>query len=102
MSKSRQTKDGELILDSHKLAHHMDTIEAWESGEKFAPITVDMALTRACGSMCKFCYATMQESQKRHGIKETHALNLLDDFAEIGVKLKDLLIYLTLIGIGIR
>jgi len=86
MSKSRQTKDGELILDSHKLAHHMDTIEAWESGEKFAPITVDMALTRACGSMCKFCYATMQESQKRHGIKETHALNLLDDFAEIGVK----------------
>jgi len=86
MSKSRQTKDGELILDSHKLAHHMDAIEAWESGEKFAPITVDMALTRACGSMCKFCYATMQESQKRHGIKETHALNLLDDFAEIGVK----------------
>lgn len=86
MSKSRQTKDGELILDSHKLAHHMDTIEAWESGEKFAPITVDMALTRACGSMCKFCYATMQESQKRHGIKEAHALNLLDDFAEIGVK----------------
>jgi len=86
MSKSRQTKDGELILDSHKLAHHMDTIEAWESGEKFAPITVDMALTRACGSMCKFCYATMQESQKRYGIKEAHALNLLDDFAEIGVK----------------
>jgi hypothetical protein len=86
MSKSRQTKDGELILDSHKLSFHMDRIKAWENGEKIAPVTVDMALTRACGSMCKFCYATMQESQKRFGIKEHHALNLLDDFAEIGVK----------------
>ena len=86
MSKSRQTKDGELILDSHKLSYHMDRIEAWESGENIAPVTVDMALTRACGSMCKFCYATMQESQKRFGIREHHALNLLDDFAEIGVK----------------
>ncbi len=86
MSKSRQTKDGELILDSHKLSFHMDRIKAWENGERIAPVTVDMALTRACGSMCKFCYATMQESQKRFGIKEHHALNLLDDFAEIGVK----------------
>ena len=86
MSKSRQTKDGELILDSHKLSYHMNRIKAWENGEKIAPVTVDMALTRACGSMCKFCYATMQESHKRFGIKEHHALNLLDDFAEIGVK----------------
>ena len=86
MSESRQTKDGELILDSHKLSFHMDRIKAWENGDKIAPVTVDMALTRACGSMCKFCYATMQESQKRFGIKENHALNLLDDFAEIGVK----------------
>ena len=86
MSTSRQTKDGELILDSHKLSFHMDRIKAWENGDKIAPVTVDMALTRACGSMCKFCYATMQESQKRFGIKEHHALNLLDDFAEIGVK----------------
>ena len=86
MSKSRQTKDGELILDSHKLSFHMDRIRSWENGENIAPVTVDMALTRACGSMCKFCYATMQESQKRFGIKEHHALNLLDDFAEIGVK----------------
>jgi len=86
MSKSRQTKDGELILDSHKLSYHMNRIKAWEAGEKIAPVTVDMALTRACGSMCKFCYATMQESHKRFGIKEHHALNLLDDFAEIGVK----------------
>ena len=86
MSKSVMTSDGELILDSHKLSYHMDRINAWESGERIAPVTVDMALTRACGSMCKFCYAMMQEPQKRHGIKVHHALNLLDDFAEVGVR----------------
>ena len=86
MSKPILTNDGELILDSHKLSHHANIVEAWEAGERIAPITVDMALTRACGSMCSFCYATMQEPQKRHGIKTLHALNLLDDFAEIGVK----------------
>jgi MoaA/NifB/PqqE/SkfB family radical SAM enzyme len=86
MSKSVMTNDGELILDSHKLSYHMDRVNAWEAGEKIAPVTVDMALTRACGSMCKFCYAMMQEPQKRHGIKTHHALNLLDDFAEVGVR----------------
>lgn len=86
MSSSVMTNDGELILDSHKIAHHMERVEAWENGERIAPVTVDMALTRACGSMCKFCYAMMQEPQKRHGIKTPHILNLLDDFAEIGVK----------------
>ena len=86
MSKQVMTKDGELILDSHKLSYHMDRVAAWEAGERIAPISVDMALTRACGSMCSFCYAMMQEPQKRAGIKKSHALNLLDDFASIGVR----------------
>ena len=80
------TKEGELILDSHKLSYHYDRVEAWENGEKIAPVSVDMALTRACGAMCSFCYAMVQESQERTNIKEKEALNLLDDFAEIGVK----------------
>ena len=86
MSESVMTNDGELILDSHKLSHHMDRINAWESGERIGPVTVDMSLTRACGAMCSFCYAMMQEPQERRGIKTDHILHLLDDFAEIGVK----------------
>jgi MoaA/NifB/PqqE/SkfB family radical SAM enzyme len=86
MSESVMTNDGELILDSHKLSYHMDRVNSWESGERIGPVTVDMALTRACGSMCKFCYAMMQEPQERRGIKTDHILNLLDDFAEVGVK----------------
>jgi MoaA/NifB/PqqE/SkfB family radical SAM enzyme len=75
-----------LILDSHKLSCHYDRVQQWEVGERIAPVSVDMALTRACGAMCSFCYAMIQESQSRSSIKVHHALNLLDDFAEIGVR----------------
>jgi len=80
------TAEGKLILDSHKLSYHYDRVEAWENGERIAPVSVDMALTRACGAMCSFCYAMVQEPQERAGIKTNDALNLLDDFAEIGVR----------------
>ncbi len=81
-----QTNEGALILDSHKLSYHMDRVRAWEAGERFAPVSVDMALTRACSSMCSFCYAMVQEPQERAPIKTETALNLLDDFAAIGVR----------------
>ena len=80
------TKEGKLILDSHKLPYHFDRVKAWEDGERIAPVCVDMALTRACGAMCSFCYAMVQEPQERANIKTKEALNLLDDFAEIGVR----------------
>ena len=83
---SVNTKEGKLILDSHKLSYHYDRVKAWENGNHIAPISVDMALTRACGAMCSFCYAMVQEPQERANIKTKEALNLLDDFAEIGVK----------------
>ena len=80
------TSEGSLILDSHKLPYHFDRVKAWENGDRIAPVCVDMALTRACGAMCSFCYAMVQEPQERSSIKTKEALNLLDDFAEIGVK----------------
>ena len=80
------TREGPLILDSHKLSWHYDRVAAWEVGERIAPVSVDMSLTRACSAMCSFCYAMMQESHARSSIKESHALNLLDDFAEMGIR----------------
>lgn len=80
------TKDGKLILDSHKLSHHFDRVQAWEAGERIAPVSVDMALTRACGAMCAFCYAMVQEPQERNSVKVDSSLALLDDFKSIGVK----------------
>ena len=86
MKNAVDTAEGKLVLDSHKLSYHYDRIEQWEIGEKIAPVSVDMALTRACGAMCSFCYAMVQEPQERASIKTKEALDLVDDFAEIGVR----------------
>lgn len=80
------TNAGLLILDNHKLSHHYDRFSQWLGGEKVAPISVDMALTRSCGAMCEFCYAMVQEPQERRPINNRSAFNLIDDFKEIGVK----------------
>lgn len=74
-----------LILDGTKIGWHIDRIQAWERGDRFAPITIDMALTRACNYACTFCYAMLQEND-RQVITRDVMYRFLDDCAEIGVK----------------
>lgn len=74
-----------LILDGTKIAWHSERIRAWERGERIAPITIDMALTRACNFGCHYCYAMMQENE-RLPITRDVIVNFLDDCAEIGVR----------------
>jgi len=75
----------ELMLDGTKIAWHKDRIEAWERGERIAPITIDMALTRACNYSCGFCYAMFQENSRKI-ITRKIIFNFLEDCSEIGVK----------------
>ncbi len=75
----------DLILDGNKLAWHLDRVHAWERGERIAPITIDMALTRACNYGCHFCYAMLQENE-RSRITQDVIRGFLDDAAEIGVR----------------
>lgn len=74
-----------LILDGTKIAWHSERIRAWERGERIAPITIDMALTRACNFGCHYCYAMMQENE-RLPITRDVITHFLDDCAEIGVR----------------
>jgi MoaA/NifB/PqqE/SkfB family radical SAM enzyme len=74
-----------IILDGHKLGWHMDRVEAWEMGERIAPITIDMALTRACSASCSFCYAQMQENDRQE-ITEEVIDAFLEDSARMGVR----------------
>lgn len=74
-----------LLLDNTKVSWHQEKIEAWLRGQKIAPITIDMALTRTCNYACKFCYATLQENQ-RHPITKEVMTRFLNDCAEVGVK----------------
>lgn len=75
----------ELVLDGTKIAWHLDRVRAWERGERIAPITIDMALTRACNYGCHFCYAMLQEND-RQVITQKIIYDFLEDCAEIGVK----------------
>ncbi|HJS81320.1 MAG TPA: radical SAM protein [Nitrososphaera sp.] len=75
----------DLLLDGTKVGFYKERIEAWQRGEKIAPITMDVAWTRKCNYACEFCYATMQASQGKEITKEI-AFQFLEDAAEIGVK----------------
>jgi MoaA/NifB/PqqE/SkfB family radical SAM enzyme len=79
------TDHTDLILDGTKIAWHQDRIRAWERGERIAPITIDMALTRACNYACHYCYAMLQENDRKV-INKDVIFNFLDDCADIGVK----------------
>lgn len=72
-------------LDGTKVMWHRDRLAAWRRGEKFAPITMDVAWTRKCNAACFFCYAMTQASEGGT-ITKRQAFQFLDDAAEIGVK----------------
>lgn len=72
-------------LDGTKINWYHERVRKWESGERIAPITIDMALTRTCNYACQYCYATMQENQRFEITKEVMR-DFLDDAKEIGVK----------------
>jgi MoaA/NifB/PqqE/SkfB family radical SAM enzyme len=75
----------EMMLDGTKLGLYRDRVDAWKRGERIAPITVDMALTRACNLSCIYCYGQLQENE-RYQITVEVISRTMRDFAEIGVK----------------
>lgn len=74
-----------LILDGTKIQWYPDRVRAWSKGERIAPVTIDMALTRACNYKCIYCYGQLQEN-KRERITKQVMTDFLEDIAEIGVK----------------
>lgn len=74
-----------MILDGTKIGLYQDRIKDYCDGYRIAPITVDMALTRACNLRCVYCYGQLQENVGNSLSAETIS-GLMQDFAEIGVK----------------
>lgn len=73
-----------MTLDGSNIGFHRERIEAWERGERIAPIFMDIAWTRKCQAACHFCYAQAQASEGGQITRE-HAMNFLQDAAEAGV-----------------
>ena len=74
-----------LILDGTKLQWYQEKVEAWNKGEKIAPVTVDMALTQACNYKCVYCYGQLQKN-KGGVFTEKVISGFLEDAKKIGVK----------------
>ena len=85
MASSLATDHTKLILDGTKIEWNGERIQDWERGERIAPITIDLALTRACNYRCHYCYAMLQENERLPITREV-IYRFLDDCAEIGVK----------------
>ena len=56
------TKEGKLILDSHKLSYHYDRVKAWENGERIAPSV--LMLQQELVVLCVHFVAMVQEQKK--------------------------------------
>lgn len=74
-----------LIIDGTKVGWWPERIAAWQRGERIAPVTMDVAMTRKCQAACDFCYASLQASEGGE-ITRQNFFNFLDDAADIGVK----------------
>lgn len=75
-----------LLLDGSKVLWHKERIEQWKRNERFAPITIDCALTTHCSYRCVYCYGKMQCINQSENLDKETIFNFLDDAAEIGVK----------------
>lgn len=73
-----------MTLDGSNIGYHRERVEAWERGERIAPIFMDVATTRKCQAACHFCYAQAQASEGGVITRE-HFMHFLEDAAEIGV-----------------
>lgn len=73
-------------IDQCKLPWHAARVMAYRLGERVAPITVDLAITRACTFKCAYCYGNLQKQPGTRAWTEKMIMDTFDDFADIGVK----------------
>ena len=83
---SYRNKKERFRFDGHKMLHHLDRVMAWQNGERFAPIHIDMGLTKFCNTACLYCYAVVQNMTKGLMIAEDALLRYIEDCAKLGVR----------------
>lgn len=83
---SYRNKTERFRFDGHKMMHHLDRIAAWQKGERFAPIHIDMGLTKFCNTACIYCYAVVQNMTKGTMIAGDALLRYIEDCGKLGVR----------------
>jgi len=83
---SFRNKTERFRFDGHKMLYHLDRVQAWQEGKPFAPIHIDMGLTKFCNTACIYCYAVVQNMTKGQMIERQALLNYIDDCGRLGVR----------------
>ena len=73
-------------FDGHKMLYHLDRVQAWVAGKKFAPVHIDMGLTKFCNTACIYCYAVVQNMTKGTMIQREPLMRYIEDCGRLGVK----------------
>ena len=73
-------------FDGHKMLYHLDRIQAWQNGQRFAPVHIDMGLTKFCNTACLYCYAVVQNMTKGVMIGREALLDFVRDCGKLGVR----------------
>jgi MoaA/NifB/PqqE/SkfB family radical SAM enzyme len=81
-----RTQRERFRFDGHKLMYHPDRIAAWQRGERFAPVHIDMGLTKFCNTACLYCYAVVQNMTKGTMIQREPLLRYIEDCGKLGVR----------------
>lgn len=55
------------IMDGHKLFWHLDRVNAWQGGERIAPLHIDVGLSKGCNIRCAYCFGAMQGNSFAEG-----------------------------------
>jgi len=83
---SFRTQKERFRFDGHKMIYHLDRIQAWQNGQRFAPVHIDMGLTKFCNTACLYCYAVVQNMTKGTMIGREALLQFVEDCGKLGVK----------------
>lgn len=81
-----RTKRERFRFDGHKMMYHLDRVSAWQRGERFAPVHVDMGLTKFCNTACVYCYGVVQNMNRGVMIQKDALLRHVEDCGKLGVR----------------
>ncbi len=77
-------------MGGHKLLWHLDRVLAWQKGERIAPLSIDVGLSKGCNIRCEYCFGQMQGNgykDKANIIFPREALlNYVRDAGKLGVR----------------
>jgi len=86
----RRQKNDKYLMDGNKMLWHLDRVEAFQRGERFAPVHIDQGLSKGCNIQCHYCYGVTQGNFYRKGADRVFPrealLNYMRSAGKIGVR----------------